>query len=112
MVEPVAKSFGSKGWDLALLRNVQHRLHQVAESRSLTEEVCDFGRNGGQFRPAIDVSKGVCVQWTLMFFIIVRHEFGLISRHVHVNWAFAFASFAAQTQIEGFFYSFVLPAFF
>ena len=44
-----------------------------------------------------------------MLLVVVRHEFGFVSSHVNIDRTLAFASLAAQTEVEGFLNVLVLP---
>src|SRR6202790_5169412 len=88
---------------------MQEALQNVAEARWLAKKVGDAPRNRAELRPAVDHSKGICMQRTRSLFVIVRQEFCLIRRDIHVGRAFRFAGLAGEAQIERAFHMFVLP---
>src|ERR1051326_7870114 len=90
-------------------RDVADTLHDRAQSARLREEVRDARSARGGSRPPVHEPKRVRSERTTPSLVVVREEFRLICRHVHVHRTFGAATFARETQVEGLFHRLVTP---
>src|SRR4029077_16492485 len=99
-LRPLPKIEACKSWQLTPWREPQNQSQQMPKSRRMAEKVCDSRCQRCPSRPSVDHPKEICPQRPLLVFVIVRKEFGFVSRNVNVRGAFRFASFARKAQIE------------
>ncbi len=109
-VEPGFEGFGGEGWDGALGRDAGEQLCDVAKEGELRREIHEAGSVRCGAGPEVDVAEGVGAAGADAAFIIMREEFGFVGGDVDADGAIAFASFAGQAEVEGFFHFFAAPA--
>src|SRR5690242_8490535 len=76
------------------------------------EQISNARSVGSNSSPLINPAEGIGMEWAQFAFPIVGQEFSFISCDIYVNRAVSFASFAGETQIEGFLDALIAPAVF
>jgi len=109
-MEPTLESLRGEGWDGALGGDSGYQLCQVAQAWKLRGKVHQAGDVRGDARPEIDVAEGVSADRPDTSFVVMREEFSFIGGEVDADRTIAFAAFAGEAEVEGFFYFFAAPA--
>src|SRR5579864_3584751 len=87
--KPRSKTLSRKSRDLPVRRDADNRLHNLAQPRSLREQICQRGERSCNPRPAVNLPERIMTQRPPLSFMEVREKLSFVARYIHPDRAIA-----------------------